>query len=133
MSFRRLFSMVLRGIGMTSRRRPVWAIPSTALQNWVKSSITIDSTVGSRSSVFHEFPEAIFDGVAWNRYDKPPASGRGHSTYNSRELGQKVHNYRSDRWMALKCFSRVFGGCFRCSCVESVRHADGVRSGPFHR
>ena len=43
---------------------------------------------------------------------------------------QKVHNYRSDRWIALKLFSRVFGGCFTWSSVESVCHADdAVRSG----
>ena len=42
---------------------------------------------------------------------------------------QKVHNYRSDRWIALKLFPRVFGGCFTCSSVESVLLDDGVRSG----
>ena len=30
-------------------------------------------------------------------------------------------------------FSRVSVGCFKWSSVESVRHADAVRSGPFHR
>ena len=62
---------------------------------------------------FQEFPEAVFDGVAWNRYDTLTASGQGHSTDNARESGQKVHNYRSDHWIALKCFSRVSGGYFR--------------------
>ena len=132
-SFRRQFSMELRGIGTTQRRRPVGAIPSTTLVNRVNRSLTIDPTVGSRSNVFHEFSEAVFDGVAWNRYVTPTASGRGHSTDSARQPGQKVHNYRSDRWIALKCFSLVFEGCFRWSCAESVRHADGVRSGPFHR
>ena len=125
--------MELRGIETTRQRRPVAAIPTTAQEIRVKRSITIDPTVGSLLNFFHEFPEAVFDGVAWNRYDKLTTSGRGHSTDNAREPGQKLHNYRSDRWIALKFFSRVSGGCVRWSCVESVRHADGVRSGPFHR
>ena len=178
-------SIEVCGIGTTRRQRPVGAIPPTALEKRVKRSITIDPTVGSCSNVFHEFPEAVFDGVAWNqynkltvsgrghstdsdrepgqkvhnfrsdrciapkyfsqvsrcyfdrgvwnRYDSPTASGRGHSTDSAREQGQKVHNYRFDRWIALKCFSRVSRACFRWSCVESLRYADGVRSGPFHR
>ena len=93
------------GIGLTCRRHPVGAITPTALENRVKSSITIDPTVGSRSNFFHEFSLAVFDGVAWNRYDTPMASGRGYSIDNAREPGQKVHNYRSDRWIALKFFS----------------------------
>ena len=68
--------MELRGIGMTRRRRPVEAITQTALENLVKSSITIDPTVGSRSNVFHEFPEPVFVGVLWNRYDTITTSGR---------------------------------------------------------
>ena len=80
-----------------------------------------------------EFPEAVFDGVAWNRYDTVTSSGQGHSTDNAREPGQKVHNYRSDYWIALKFFSGVSGGCFGWSCVELVRHSDDVRSGQFHR
>ena len=123
--------MELRGIGTTRCRRPVGPIPLTALENRVKRSITIDLTVGSRSNVFHEFLEAVFDGFAWNRYDTPTTSCRGHSTYSAREPGQKVDNYRSYCWIALKCFLRVSGGCFQWSRVESVRHADGVRSGPF--
>ena len=110
--------MDLRGIGTTRRRRPVGAISPTTLENRVKRSITIDPNVGSRRNVFHEFREPVVDGVAWNRYDKPPASGQGHSTDSAIELCQKVHNYRSDRWIALKCFSRVFGEFFRWSCVE---------------
>ena len=121
--------MELRGIGTTRRRRPVGANLPTVLQNRVKRSITIDPTVGSRCFVFYEFSEVVFDGVAWNRYDKPTASGRGHSTDTSREPGQKVHNYRSDCWIALKCFLRVSGTCFRWSCVESVRHAEASGRG----
>ena len=45
------------------------------LENRVKSSITIDPTVGSRSNFFHQFLQAVFDGVAWNRYDTLTASG----------------------------------------------------------
>ena len=59
--------MEVCGIGTTRRRRPVDAIPPTALENRVKRSITIDPNVGSRSNVFHEFSEDVFDGVAWNR------------------------------------------------------------------
>ena len=133
MSFWRLFSMELHGIGTTCQRRPVGAIPPTAQENRVKWSITIDLIVGSRSNFFHEFPEAIFDGVLRNRYDTPKASGRGNYTDTAREPRQKVHNYRSDRCIVLKFLSRVCGGCFRWNCVESVRHADGVRSGQLHQ
>ena len=104
--------MELCGIGMTRRRRLVGAIPPKALENRVKRSLTIDPTVRSHSNVFHEFPKAVFDGVAWNRYDMLTVSGRGQSTDSAREPGQKVHNYRSDRWIALKFFSRVSGGSF---------------------
>ena len=125
--------MELRGIGTTRRQRPVGAISPTPLENQGKRFITIDPTIGSRSSLFQEFPKAIFDAFEWNRYDTPTASGRGHSTNSAIEPGQKVHNYRSNRWIALNFLSRVSGGCFRWSCVESIRHADGVWSGPFHR
>ena len=67
---------------------PVGAMPPTALEKRVKRSLTIDPTVGSRSNVFHEFPEAVFDGVVWNRYDTLMVSGRGHSTDDAREPGQ---------------------------------------------
>ena len=104
--------MKSRGIGTTSQLRPVEAIPPTALENRVNRSLTIDPTVGSLSNFFHEFPQAVFDGVAWNQYDTLTASGRGHSTDNAREPGQKDHNYRSDRWIALKFFSRFSEGGF---------------------
>ena len=68
--------MELRGIGTTRQRSPVGALPLTAQENWVTWSITIDPTVGSRSNLFNEFLKAVFDGVAWNRYDTPTASGR---------------------------------------------------------
>ena len=123
--------MEWRGIETTRRRRPVGAIAPTALENRVNRSITIYPIVGSRSNFFHEVPEAVFEGVAWNRYDTLTVSGRGHSTDSAREPGQQVHNYRSDRWIAHKFFSRFSGGCFRWSCVESVQNADGVRLGLF--
>ena len=93
-----------RVIGTTWRRRLVGAIPPTPLENRVKRSLSIDPTVGSRSNFFHKFPEAIFDRGAWNRYDTPTASGWGHSTDHAREAGQKVPNYRSDRWIELTFF-----------------------------
>ena len=80
--------MELRGIGITSCRRPVGAIPPIVIENGVKRSITIDPTVGPRSNVFHEFPEDVFDGVAWNRYDTLMVFGRGHSTDDAREPGE---------------------------------------------
>ena len=94
--------MELRGIGTTRRRHPVGAITSTTLENRVKWSITINPVVGWRSNFFHEFSEAVFDGVIWNGYDMATTSGRGNSTDSAREPGQKVHNYRSDRWIPLK-------------------------------
>ena len=50
----------------------------------------------------------------------------GHITDPTRLKDQKVHNYRSDRWIALKLFSRVSEGCFIGSSVESVCHTDDV-------
>ena len=69
------------------------------------------------------------DGVARNRYDTTMSSGRGHSTDTTRVPGQKVRISISDRWMPLNFFSRVFEGCFGWSSMESVHHADVVRSG----
>ena len=82
---------------------------------------------------FHEFPWAVFNGVTWNRYDTPMPSGRGHSTDRTRVQVQKVRIYRSDRCIPVKFFSRVSRGCFGWSSMESVHHADAVRSEPFHR
>ena len=104
--------MELHGIGKTRRQRPIGAIPPTPLENRGKRFITIDPTVGSRSNFFHEFLEAIFDGVAWNRYDTPTASGQGHSTNSTRESGQQVYNYRSDCWIALKLFYEFLEAVF---------------------
>ena len=82
--------MELRGISTTHRRRSVGAIPPIVLENRVKRSITIYPTVVSRSNLFHEFPEAVFNGVAWNRYDTATASDQGNSTDPTREPDQKV-------------------------------------------
>ena len=60
-------------------------------------------------------------------YDDDVRSSRNTDTI--RVPDQKVHNYRSDRWIALKLFPRVSGGCFTWRSVESVRHDDDVRSG----
>ena len=60
-------------------------------------------------------------------HDDDVRSGRNADTI--RVPDQKVHIYRSDRWIALKLFPRVFGGCFTRSSVESVRNDDNVRSG----
>ena len=125
--------MELRGIGTTRRYRPVGANPPTRLEYVVKRSVSRDPNVGSRSNFFHEFLEAVFDGVARNRYDTTMPSGRGHSTDNTTVPCQNVRISRSDRWIALKFFSQVSRGCFRWSSEESVRHDDVVRSGPFHR
>ena len=125
--------MELHGIGTTHRRRPNRASPPTGPEYRVKRSVSTDPTVGSRSNVFHEFPEAVFDGVVWNRYDTPIPSGRGQSTDKTTVQVQKVRIYSSDRSIPLKFFSGVSGGCFGWSSVETVRHADAVRSGPFHR
>ena len=104
--------MELRGIGTTRQRRPVRTITPTAIENLVKTSITIDPTIRSRSNFFDEFSEADFNGVARNWYDTPTASGRGHFTDSAREPGQMVLNYRSDRWIAHKFLSQVSRGCF---------------------
>ena len=53
---------------------------------------------------FHEFSDAVFDGVAWNKYNTSTVSERGHSTDKTRVPDQKVRIYRSGRWIALKVF-----------------------------
>ena len=65
--------------------------------------------------------------VEWVLHNDDFRSGRNTDTI--RVPDQKVHNYRSDRWIALKLFPRVSGGCFTWSCVESVLHDDDVQSG----
>ena len=53
----------------------------------------------------------------------------GHTADTTRVPAQRVHNYRSDPWIALKCFSLVSRGCVKWRSVESVLYADDVRSG----
>ncbi|KAG6758738.1 hypothetical protein POTOM_035195 [Populus tomentosa] len=102
-----------------------------------------------------EFLEAVSHIVAWNRYYSPTTSGRtlspappeyrhkrsvdsllhsddvrsGPTIDMTKVPSQKVHNKRSERRIALKCFSGVPGGCFTSSRVDSVLHSDNVRSG----
>ena len=52
-----------------------------------------------------------------------------YATDMTRIPAQKIHNYRSDLWIALNCFSLVSGGCFTLRSVESVLHTDDVWSG----
>ena len=59
--------MELHGIGTTRRRRPNRASPPTRPEYRVKRSVSTDPIVGSPSNFIHEFSEAVFDGVAWNR------------------------------------------------------------------
>ena len=56
---------------MTRRQRSIAALPPTQQDNWLKRSVSIDPTVGSRSNFLHEFSEAIFNGLAWNRKTQP--------------------------------------------------------------
>ena len=105
------------------------AIPSTRLAYQLKSFITIDPTVGS--------PVKFFSGVSrgcltWSSLDSILLSDdvrSGNSTDSTRVPAQKVHKYRSDRWIALKSFSGVSGGFFTWSIAESVLHSNEVRSG----
>ena len=53
----------------------------------------------------------------------------GRNTDTIRVPDQKVHNYRFDRWIALKLFPRVSGGSFTWSSVESVLLDDDIRPG----
>ena len=50
-----------------------------------------------------------------------------HCTDTIKVPAQKVHNNRSNRRIAPKCFSGVFRGCFTWSSVESIIHYDDVR------
>ena len=50
--FWRLFSMELRGLGTTRRRRTVRVIPPTGPEYWPIRSVSKDPTVGSRSKFF---------------------------------------------------------------------------------
>ena len=105
-------SIEVCGIGTTRRRRPAGAIPLTALENRVKMSITIDPTVGSRSNYFHEFLEAIVDGVMMNGYDTATASGR---TIPPKPLENRVKRSITLDPTIRSCsnvLSRVSRGCF---------------------
>ena len=53
----------------------------------------------------------------------------GYSSDTTRVPVQKVHNYRSDRWIALKSFLGVSGGYFTCSSVQSILQADDIPLG----
>ena len=104
------------------------AVTSTRYEYPIKRSITIDPTVGSLKL----FPRVFGGSFTWTRvesvlHDDDVRSGRTTDTIQVPD--QKVHSYRSDRWIALKFFPRVSGGCFTGSSVESVLHHDDVRSG----
>ena len=109
--------MEFRGIGTTRRRRSGGGVTPTRLEYRVKRLVSLYPTVGSRSNFFHEFTEDVFDGVACNRYDTSTAFGRRRYTDMTRVPGQKARISTSDRWIALKFFSRLFGGCVRWSSV----------------
>ena len=77
------------------------------------------------------FPRVLGGSFTWSRVesvlnDDDVRSGRNTDTI--RVPDQKVHHYRSDRWIALKIFSRVSGGCFTWSSVESEQHDEDFRS-----
>ena len=76
------------------------------------------------------FPRVFEGSFTWSSMesvldDDDVQSGR--ITDTIRVPDQKVHNYRSDRWIVLKLFPRVFGGCFTWRSVESVPHDYDVR------
>ena len=78
------------------------------------------------------FPRVSGGCFTWTRvesvlHDDDVWSGRTTDTIQVPD--QKFHNYRSDSWIPLKLFPRVFEGCFTCSSVESVLLDDDVRSG----
>ena len=78
------------------------------------------------------FPRVSGDCFTWSSVesvlnDDDVRSGRNTDTI--RVPDEKVHNYRSDRWIALKLFPRVSEGGFTRSSVESVLYDDDVRSG----
>ena len=105
------------------------AVPPTRFEYRIKRSITIDPTVGSLSNCFAGVSGGCFTwrSVESVLHDDDVRSGRTTDTIRVPDL--KVHNYRSDHWIALKLFPRVSGGCFTWSSVESVCHADdAVRS-----
>ena len=101
------------GIGTTRRRCPGGAVTPTGQEYRVKRHVSLDPTVGSRSNFFHEFLNNVFDGGWWNRYDTSTVSRRRRYTYMTRVPGQKARISTSDRWIALKFFSKVSGDRFR--------------------
>ncbi|KAJ6941779.1 hypothetical protein NC651_007521 [Populus alba x Populus x berolinensis] len=70
---------------------------------------------------FHEFPEAVFHGDELNRYDTARRQRVSVRSGPFHRLGkvaaQKVRIYRSDRWIALKCFHEF---------SEAVFHGDAL-------
>ena len=100
--------MELRGIG--TRRYRGHSTETTRVSTQKVRNYRSDRLIGLK--FFHEFPEAVFYGVAWNRYGLPMSSGRGHSTDMTRVPGQKVRIYRSDRCIALKYFHEFLEAFF---------------------
>ena len=78
------------------------------------------------------FSEVYGGCLSWSSTDSVLHSDdirSGNSTDQTRVLAQKVHKYKSDRWIALKFFSGVSGGCLTWSSADSVLHSDDIRSG----
>ena len=98
-----------------------WSLPPTRPEYRIKRSINIDPTVGSLLNCFHEFSEAVLHGVAWNRFGTPTTlSGRRIPPTRPEYRIKRFYNYRSDRCIALKWFSRVSGGWFTWSSRVST-------------
>ena len=105
------------------------AVPPTQYEYRIKTSITIDPTEWIALKLFPRVSGGCFTCSSLESvlHDDDVRSSR--TTDPIRVPDQKVHNYRSGRWIALKLFPRVPGGCFTWSSMESVLHDDDVWSG----
>ena len=130
-SFRRLCYMEKRGIDTARRRRPVWQSTDT-------TRVPAQKVHNNRSDrcIALNFFSLVFVGCfTWRSVESVLHADDIRScptTDTTRVPTQKVHKYRSDRWITLKFVSRVSRGCFTWRIVESILHTDDVRS-PYHR
>jgi len=95
-----------------------------SLDGRFEGAITFDLAVGSRSNFLLEFPDALFNGV-------DEGSIFGDDEVWSSQAGwtvRKGHNFRSDRWIAIKLLLEFPDAFLRGVDEESIFGDDEVWS-----
>ena len=89
-----------RGHSTDSAREPGQMVHNDRSDRWIATKF------------FHEFPEAVFDGLAWNRYETPTASERAIPPTLLENQGKRFITI-DPTIGSRQIFSRVSGGCLR--------------------